>query len=143
QKAPRHDWTESGGVASNLHGDILTGTCPVLDLRLVWAVGQNEEVRILDAGSEGRSACLQVRLARAGEDAGQGVVILRRDRIELVIVTASAGDRQAEKRAAERVNTLLPLLRDYRLDDIRSELQLLPVARTQANETERGAVVRL
>ena len=46
-------------------------------------------------------------LNRAGEDAVKRIVILRRDRVELVIVTARAGDGQAEKAFRHHVNPVV------------------------------------
>ena len=48
-----------------------------------------------------------VHRVRALEDAGQRVVIRRRDRVELVVVAAGTAQRQAEERSADRVNLLV------------------------------------
>ena len=61
--------------------------------RSPWAV-----LRLLRAG-EG--------VTRAGEDAVEGVILLARDRVELVVVAPAAGDRQAEDRLAQRVDRVL------------------------------------
>ena len=50
----------------------------------------------------GRKIALKV--ARAGEDAAQRVIILLRDRIVLVIVAARARDGEAQEAAGERVD---------------------------------------
>src|SRR5262249_25093248 len=43
--------------------------------------------------------------------------------------------------AADRMDALLPLLRDDRLDDVLVELQFLPVGGTQPEEAEGGAIL--
>src|SRR3712207_6706551 len=44
---------------------------------------------------------------RAAEDAGQSVIVLDRDRVELVIVAPRASDGQPEERLAGRVDDLV------------------------------------
>ena len=48
-----------------------------------------------------------VRLDRAGEDAVERVIVVGRDRVELVVVAAGAGDRQAEQAAADDVDPVV------------------------------------
>ena len=60
------------------------------------------------AASSVRSGLLNI--VGAGEHAGQGVVVVRRDRVELVVVAAGAGDGQAEQAAADRVDAVVPLV---------------------------------
>ncbi len=43
----------------------------------------------------------------AVEDAGEGVIVLLRDRVELVVVTAGATERQAEERLAHGVDLVV------------------------------------
>ena len=50
---------------------------------------------------------------RAREHSGQPVVILARDGVELVVVTARAGDRQTEESARHRVHAILPFIRHH------------------------------
>ena len=97
--------------------------------------------RLLDraasaSGSSGTSAVLD-----AGEDAGQGVVVLRGDRIELVIVAASARHRQPEERAADSVwmrsshsSATTPLITSL------SSISSFQYDRAEAQETERGPI---
>ena len=44
---------------------------------------------------------------RAAEDAEQGVVVLRRDGVELVVVAAGAGDRRRLERLGQRVDLVV------------------------------------
>src|SRR5205085_1835105 len=46
----------------------------------------------------------------AGDDAGQRVVVLRRDRVELVVVAAGARHRQAEEGARQGVDAVVVLV---------------------------------
>ena len=62
----------------------------------------------LDFGLRGRAA--RRPSLRAREDAGERVVVLRRDRVELVVVAAGAGDRQAEEAARQRVDAVVQLV---------------------------------
>src|SRR5947209_6815645 len=48
--------------------------------------------------------------ARAGEDAGQGIVIFGRDRIVLVVVAAGAGNGEREQAATDDIDAIFPLL---------------------------------
>src|SRR5207249_8302430 len=57
---------------------------------------------------------------RAEEDARQSVVVLGRDRIKLVVVTARAGQRQAEEGPPDHV--------DLVVGDVRQQLFLVGVA---------------
>ena len=84
----------------------------------MFAIGANER--------------LNLRLAAAREDAVQRVVILRRDRIELVIVAARAGDRQAEEALRHDVDAVV--------DDVVLH-SLEPLA--DREEAERGEVARV
>src|SRR5262249_16703181 len=43
----------------------------------------------------------------AVEDAGQGVVVLLRERVELVVVAAGAGEGQPQETAADRVDLVI------------------------------------
>ena len=70
----------------------------------------------------------------AREDSGQRVVVLRRDRVELVIVAAGARHRQAEEPAAERVDPVVDLVR-LRLS---RAARVLVVDRSQREVTQRG-----
>src|SRR5262249_10229465 len=54
QEATRHDRTGMGRVAAALHGHVLRDTDLVLQLRLVWAVGQHKQAGILDGGGQRR-----------------------------------------------------------------------------------------
>jgi hypothetical protein len=73
----------------------------------------------------------EVGPAGAGEDAGQRVVVVGGDRVELVVVAAGAGDRQPQEGAGDGVDALLPLLGDDVLDDVLVELEFLPVGGTE------------
>ena len=44
---------------------------------------------------------------RAVEDAGEGVVVLLRDRVELVVVAAGTAEREAEERLAHGVDLVV------------------------------------
>ncbi len=46
-------------------------------------------------------------MARAREEPGKGVVVLRADRVELVVVAASTGHRQAQKRLGKDVDLVV------------------------------------
>ena len=46
------------------------------------------------------------------EDAGQGVVVGRRDRVELVVVAAGAARRQGQDRPADGVDLLVDVVHD-------------------------------
>src|SRR5207302_10347442 len=46
--------------------------------------------------------------ARAGENPRQAVVILRGNRIELVIMAAGTGDRKAQQAAADYIHSIFP-----------------------------------
>ena len=46
-------------------------------------------------------------MARALQESGQGVIVFVADRVELVIVAAGAGDRQAEERLAKDVDLVV------------------------------------
>ena len=59
------------------------------------------------AGDDGVAELDAVERPRAVEDAGQGVVVGRRDRVELVVVAAGAAERQAQERLADRVDLLV------------------------------------
>ena len=52
---------------------------------------------------------------RAEEDPRQGVVVLGRDRIELVIVAAGTGQRQPQKGAAHHVDLIIHVVGDHLL----------------------------
>ena len=67
----------------------------------------------------------------AAEDAGQGVVVLLRDRVELVVVAAGAGDREPEERLRRRVDLLV--------DHVHLELPAVAlVVRLRADRQEAG-----
>ncbi len=70
---------------------------------------------------------------RAGEDSGQAVVILHRDRVVFVIVAAGAGDGQAQDAAGQRIDSVVPFVggRLGLLDVLRV------VDRTECEQTER------
>ena len=55
---------------------------------------------------------------RAHEEPGEGVVVLGGDRVELVVVAAGAGQRQAEHALADGVDLLV--------DQVEAELALVP-----------------
>ena len=59
-----------------------------------------------------------------------------------MIVTSRTGERQAEKRSADRFDPLFPFLGDDLLDDVVIELQFFPIAGAQPKEAERRHVVR-
>src|SRR5262249_22186596 len=48
-----------------------------------------------------------IRERRAGEDAVEGVIVLRWHRVELVIVAAGAAEREPHERAAGRLDRVL------------------------------------
>ena len=81
-------------------------------------------------------------VADAREDAGDAVVVGGGDGVGLVVVTAGAGEREAEERAAERVHMLLPFVGHGAFDEVGRELEFLPVSRREAEEGERVAVLR-
>ena len=75
---------------------------------------------------------------RAGEDAGQRIVILREDRIELVIVAARAGDRQAH----EGLGGCVDLLVDDVIDGLHSILlRQRPGAQGEESGGDNSALV--
>ena len=78
------------------------------DLLVLELVEALEEVGTGGGGvAGGRDRGLVQRFDDRGEDAVQRVVVLDRDRIELVIVTARAGDGQAEEGLGRRVDALV------------------------------------
>ena len=66
--------------------------------------------------------------AAAEEEARQAVVVGRRDRVELVVVAAGAGDRQAQEAPADRV--------DLVIDDVGQPLR--PVDPAPGPDREHG-----
>ena len=60
-----------------------------------------EHVRAIRLGADVRED------VRRKEDAGEPVIVRRADRIELVIMTPGAGDRQAEKRLANDIDLVI------------------------------------
>ena len=78
------------------------------DLLVLELVEALEEVGARGGGvAGGRDRGLVQRLDDRGEDAVQGVVVLDRDRVELVVVAARAGDGQAEEGLGRRVDALV------------------------------------
>jgi hypothetical protein len=71
------------------------------DRRLSGALGQRPFL------PHGRVAVLVLERLRAAEDAGQAVVVGRRDGIELVVVAAGTADRQAEEGPAHDVDLFI------------------------------------
>ena len=67
---------------------------------------------------------------RVLQDAGQGVVVFRRDRIELVVMAAGAADRLGQEGLAERVELLV--------DDVHLELLLVLLLEVGVAEHEEG-----
>ena len=59
---------------------------------------------------------------RAGQRRGQGVVVLLRDRVVLVLVAADAAERQAEHRAADRHQHVVELVVADALDRLGGDL---------------------
>ena len=74
-------------------------------MRVVQIVAFGEIVRI--RGVRWRDHRLVGRFDRAGEDAVQRVVVGGRNRIELVIVAARAGDRQPEERLRRDIDPIV------------------------------------
>ncbi len=72
---------------------------------------------------------------RAREHAGQSVVVLARDRIELVIVAARARDRQPEKGARDGIHAVLPFVRHH------FEPAAVVILGAEPDEAERGKIV--
>ena len=70
-----------------------------------------ETLEVVGAGgggvAGGRDGRLVQRLDDRGEDAVQGIVVLDRDRVELVVMAARAGDGQAEEGLGRRVDALI------------------------------------
>ena len=79
--------------------------------------------------------------SHAGEHAGDGVVVRLRDGLKFVIVTTRAAKREAKEGAADGVHALLPFVGPGGFDNLRRQLQFLPVGRAQAEETECGVVL--
>ena len=73
------------------------------------------------------------RLDRAGEDAVERVVVVGRDRVELVVVTAGAGDGQAQQPATDDVDPVV--------DDVFLHVQEPPAERQKSQRRERIGVV--
>ena len=99
-----------------------------LDLR-----GVLEELlvgRRIDVRAEQR---LFVGLFRGGEDAVQAVVVARRDRIELVIVAARAGDSEAHEAAGNDIDAVV--------DDVVLVAKKTTAEREEAHRGERRFVV--
>src|ERR1019366_6432263 len=71
-------------------------------------------------------------IVAAFQDAEQGVVVLRRDRVELVIVTTSTRYGQAEEGLCQHVNAVVKTV-GLVLADIHRRMHFL------AEEPERGA----
>src|SRR4051794_38530555 len=55
-----------------------------------------------------------VKHARARKHAGKGIVILGRNWVEFMIMTARASHRQAEQPPADRIDALFPFVRHHR-----------------------------
>ena len=100
-------------------GPQVLGVAPALEAGVAGVVGFGHGVGQAGLGptvpaAQGHEVLGPLRLlrpgegvARAGEDAVEGVIVLARDRVELVVVAAGAGDRQAEDRLAQRVDRVL------------------------------------
>ena len=73
------------------------------------------------------------RLDRAGEDAVERVVVVGRDRVELVVVAAGAGDREAEQAAGHDVDPVV--------EDVLLVVEEPPADRQEAERRERPRVV--
>ena len=71
-------------------------------------------------------------VGRAREDPRQCIVILLRDRVELVVMAAGAGDGQAEEAAAEGIDAIVVLVED----------RPTVVDRAEGEEARRGPRIR-
>jgi hypothetical protein len=70
---------------------------------LISALVRDQFRRALDAADQGQL----LRLGRGGEDAVERVIVLDRDRVELVVVAAGARDRQAQEGARDDVDPVV------------------------------------
>ena len=86
-------------------------------------------------GSSGGAAASggTVGSVRTAEDAVERVVVVGRDRVELVVVAAGAGDRQAHQAAGDDVDPVV--------DDVVRVVHEAPAERQEAHRRQRPAVV--
>ena len=77
---------------------------------------------------------------RTRKDSCQSVIILCGDRIKLVVMTSSTGDRQSQKRSRNRIDPFIPFISNDLLNHRGSKCQLLPIGWTKADESECGQI---
>ena len=114
--------------------------CKSLALRdekgLLLALGVEEGgLAALIASDFVRRRELHVSEAAGLENAGQGIVILRRDGVVLVIVTAGAGNGQSEEPARQRIDAVVEFVGQGA-----GCIGVLVVLRSQTEEAQSGAV---
>ena len=78
----------------------------------------------------------QIRESAGVEDAREGVVILSRNRVELMIVAAGAGDGQSEEAAGQGINAVVQFV-----SGSAGGVGVLVVLRPQAEEAQGRLVV--
>ena len=95
-------WRSFSTSARRVGQEVVAGLAGLLELaaRVACGLGRRRVAGLFEPGQ-------LVGLDRAGEDAVERVVVLGGDRVELVVVAAGAGDRQAEQAAADDVDPVV------------------------------------